>query len=188
MMMILNFPEDADDVVLGDLDEKSSENWSHLRSRLQDQSSPLQLPLFRFLTPAQCSAVSLALLSCTWSTRYALAYIGYFFHRSFQFSVQKRWAANQIVHSIKLAQNSRAVKKNTLYVVDQVVGIVIKYLVHQVYLGNKEGVADVDAVVHTQPDGDDDITGAYHVDGDVPGRHEAAQVYKAESDCTEDVD
>ena len=52
----------------------------------------------------------------------------------------------------------------------------------------EEGVADVDAVVHTQPDGDDDITGAYYVDGDVPGRHEAAQVYKAESDCTEDVD
>ena len=109
-MMIFSFPEDEDDVVLGDLDEISFENWSHLRSRLQDQSSPLQLPLFHFLTPAQC-AVCLALLSSTWSTRYALAYIGYFFHRSFQFSVQKRWAANQIVHSIKLAQNSRAVKK-----------------------------------------------------------------------------
>ena len=69
MMMIFNFLEDEDDVVLGDLDEISFENWSHLRSRLQDQSSPLQLPLFRFLTPAQC-AVCFALLSCTWSTRY----------------------------------------------------------------------------------------------------------------------
>ena len=69
MMMIYNFPEDEDDVVLGDLDEISFENWSHLRSRLQDQSSTLQLPLFRFLTPAQC-AVCFALLSCTWSTRY----------------------------------------------------------------------------------------------------------------------
>ena len=77
-MMIFSFPEDEDDVVLGDLDEISFENWSHLRSRLQDQSSPLQLLLFRFLTPAQC-AVCLALLSCTWSTRYIMAYIGYFF-------------------------------------------------------------------------------------------------------------
>ena len=68
-MMIFSFPEDEDDVVLGDLDELSSENWSHLRSRLQDQSSPLQLPLFRFLTPAQC-----ALVQCAWDPEFFHAF------------------------------------------------------------------------------------------------------------------
>ena len=81
MMMIFNFPEDEDDVVLGDLDEKSSENWSHLRSRLQDQSSPLQVLLFRFLTPAQCT-VCLALLSYSWSTRCTFGIYRVFFHCS----------------------------------------------------------------------------------------------------------
>ena len=60
MMMIFNFPEDEDDVVLGDFDELSFENWSHLRSRLQDQLSPLQLLLFHFLTPAQYA------VCCAW--------------------------------------------------------------------------------------------------------------------------
>ena len=52
----------------------------------------------------------------------------------------------------------------------------------------EEGVADVDTVVHTEADGDDDVAGAHHVDGDVPGCHEAAQVHQAESHREEDID
>ena len=52
----------------------------------------------------------------------------------------------------------------------------------------EEGVADVDAVVHTEANGDDDVAGAHNVDGDVPGRHEATQVHQAESHREEDID
>ena len=52
----------------------------------------------------------------------------------------------------------------------------------------EEGVADVDAVVDAEADCDDDVDGADHVDGDVPGRHEAADVDEAEGDGGEDED
>ena len=43
-------------------------------------------------------------------------------------------------------------------------------------------------VVNTEPDGDDDVAGADHVYGDVPGGHEATQVHQAEGHRDQDID
>ena len=52
----------------------------------------------------------------------------------------------------------------------------------------EEGMTHVDRVVDTQTDGNDDVDGADHVNGDVPGVHEPAQVHQAEGDGEEDQD
>ena len=49
----------------------------------------------------------------------------------------------------------------------------------------EEGVADVDRVVHTETDGDDDVDGADDVYADVPGVHEATKVHQTEGDRPE---
>ena len=61
-----------------------------------------------------------------------------------------------------------------------VLGIAIVYLVDQIYLGNKEGVADVDAVVDAEPDGEDDVDARDDVDGDPPEVEEADDVGEGE--------
>ena len=43
-------------------------------------------------------------------------------------------------------------------------------------------------IVDTQTNGDDDVDGADHVDGDVPGMHEPAEVDQAEGNSEEDQD
>ena len=53
-------------------------------------------------------------------------------------------------------------------------------MVDQAYLGNKEGVADVDAVVDAEPDGEDDVDARDDVDGDLPEVEEADDVGEGE--------
>ena len=61
-------------------------------------------------------------------------------------------------------------------------------MVDQVYLGNKEGVADVDAVVDAEPDGEDDVDAGDDVDGDPPEVEEADDVGEGEQDCQDHQD
>ena len=44
----------------------------------------------------------------------------------------------------------------------------------------EEGVADVDGVVNTETDGDDDVDSTDHVNADVPGVHKATEVHQTE--------
>ena len=54
--------------------------------------------------------------------------------------------------------------------------------VNQTYLGNKESMTDVDAVVNAKADGEDDVDAGDDVDGDVPEVEEADDVGEGEDD------